>query len=71
MLESLTPYTSDLNKKRSKGESRVDTQEHNRSNNTHTSQRESTRTRMIELQLRNALKSLRHFKQRGRKVLEL
>jgi hypothetical protein len=61
-LESLTPYTSDLNKKQSKGGSRVHTQEHNRSNNKHTSQRESTRTRTTELQLRNVLESLKHFK---------
>jgi hypothetical protein len=40
MLESLTPYTNDLNKKRSKGGSRVHMQEHNRINNMHTSQRE-------------------------------
>jgi hypothetical protein len=71
MLESLTPHTSDLNKKWSKGGSRVHTEEHNHSSNTHTSQRESTRTRTIELQLRDALKSLKHFKQHGRGVSEL
>jgi hypothetical protein len=46
-------------------------QEHNHDNNTHTSQRESAATKMTELHLRNTLKSLEHFKQCGRRVLEL
>jgi hypothetical protein len=70
-LESLTPYTIDLNKKQCKGGRRVHTQDHNRSNNTHTRQKESTRTKTIELQLRNTLKTLEHLKQCGHGVLEL
>jgi hypothetical protein len=70
-LELLMPYTSDLNKKRSQGGSRVHTQEHNHNNNTHISQRESARTKTMELQLRNTLKSLKHFKQLVHGVSEL
>jgi hypothetical protein len=67
-LESLTPHTSDQYQNQSKGSKDTRTQKHNYSNNTHKRIKERKTT---ESEFRNASKSLKLFKQRGRGVSKL